>query len=118
MKSFRHAIRGLFVLVKEEHNARIHLAAAMLVIILSVFLKISCMEWIAVILLIALVFATELINSSLERLCDQLTQERQYWVKQVKDLAAGSVLIAAIAAAIIGGIIFIPKLWQLFHTMT
>jgi len=112
LASFRYAFNGLRILIKEEHNARIHLFVACCVLIAGVVLKISATEWIAVIFCIGLVIALELINSAIENIADFITGEKNETIKKIKDLSAGAVLIAAIASAIIGLIIFLPKIFK------
>ena len=108
--SFRYAFNGLKILVKEEHNARIHLFIAICVLIAGVIFKISTAEWIAVVFCIGLVIALELINSAIENTADLISKEKNETIKKIKDLSAGAVLIAAIASAVIGLIIFLPKI--------
>ena len=112
LKSFTFALNGLKVLILEEHNARIHLVAAILVIISGILLKISNAEWVAVTFSIGLVFALETINSAIENLADFVSPEKNDQIKKVKDLSAGAVLIGAIAALVNGLIIFIPKIFS------
>ena len=108
--SFKYAFQGLCHMLKTQHNAWIHIAAMVTVICLSFYFRISRTEWIFVIFAIGFVFAAELINTALERLTDIVSPEKQAQAGQVKDLAAGAVLVAAITALIIGLIIFIPKI--------
>ena len=108
--SFRYAFNGLKILIKEEHNARIHLFIACCVLIAGVLFKISIIEWIIIIFCIGLVFALELINSAIENTTDFISKEKNETIKKIKDLSAGAVLIAAIASTIIGLIIFLPKI--------
>ena len=110
LKSFTFALNGLKVLILEEHNARIHLVAALFVIIAGVLLELSNVEWIAIIFAIGLVFTLETINSAIENLADFVSPEKNDQIKKVKDLSAGAVLIGAITALFIGLIVFIPKL--------
>ena len=112
LKSFAFALNGLKILILEEHNARIHLVAAILVIISGILLKISNAEWVAVTFSIGLVFALETINSAIENLADFVSPEKNDQIKKVKDLSAGAVLIGAIAALVNGLIIFIPKIFS------
>ena len=109
--SFRYAFNGLKILIKEEHNARIHLFIACCVLIAGAVIKISTIEWIVVIFCICLVFALELINSAIEKTVDFVSIEKNETIKKIKDLSAGAVLIAAIASAIIGLMIFLPKIF-------
>jgi len=101
------------ILYSEEHNARIHLVAALLAILLGFFLKISMLEWIAIIVVIGAVFTAELFNSALENLSDHLAPEQHTNIKKVKDLAAAAVLVSALMALVTGVIIFLPKIFIL-----
>ncbi|RLD90557.1 MAG: diacylglycerol kinase [Bacteroidetes bacterium] len=113
LKSFKHAFNGLRILIKEEHNARIHLFATICVVIAGLFLKISLNEWIAITFSIGLVISLEIMNSSIESMADFISPERHEKIKKIKDLSASGVLISAITALIIGLIIFIPKIFKL-----
>lgn len=113
LKSFKFAFNGIRILFVNEHNAWIHLAAAMLVIIAGIVLKISISEWLAVLIAIGLVFTSEAINTSIEKLSDFISPERQNSIKEVKDLASAGVLISAITALIIGLIVFAQKILTL-----
>lgn len=110
INSFKYALNGLIILFREEHNARIHLIAAIIAVLISYFLRISYGEWVAVILAIAFVFTTEIINSSIERIADFISPETNDSIKQIKDLSAAAVLISAITAIVIALIIFLPKI--------
>lgn len=112
LRSFVYAFNGLKTLFIDEHNARIHLAIALVAIFTSVFLKISITEWIFIIGCIVLVFMAELFNSAIENLADVVSLMYHPKIKKVKDLAAASVLLAAILSVIVAAIIFIPKLLQ------
>ncbi len=113
LKSFKYAFAGLKTLVIEEHNARIHLIAALIAITLGFVLKISPGEWIALVIVMSLVFICELFNTSLEAFADFVSPERHPQIKKVKDLAAAAVLISALAALTTGVIIFLPKIMVL-----
>jgi diacylglycerol kinase (ATP) len=110
LKSFKYAWEGIVSFFRLEYNAQIHLAITVLVLVLSVTLKLSKWEVIAVVFSIAIVWVVEMINTVIEKMMDFICIERHPQIKLIKDLAAGAVLVAAIAAAIIGCIIFIPKL--------
>lgn len=109
LKSFYYAGAGLKQFFRQEHNARIHLAAAILVSILGWWLKVSHMEAVALVVVIGLVWVTEILNTCLEKAMDFITREKHPEIKIIKDLAAGAVLIATITAVIVGLFIFIPK---------
>lgn len=110
LKSFRFAWDGIVSFFRYEHNAQIHLAITVLVLVLSVTLRLTKWEAIAVVFSVALVWVAEMFNTVIEKTMDFISTERHPQIKLVKDIAAGAVLIAAIAAAIVGCIIFIPKL--------
>lgn len=110
IKSFSYAFAGLKVLFREEHNSWIHAVAAVLAVAMGFLFRISPMEWIAVVIVIGMVFAAEIINSSIERTADFVKAERDDRKRDIKDLGAAAVLVCAIAAAVVGIIIFIPKI--------
>lgn len=109
-KSFTFAFQGLRCLFREEHNARIHLIAAVLAVSFGFILEISTLEWLIVVVSIALVFGFELFNSAIENLCDFVSPGLQPMIKKVKDLAAGAVLLVSLSTLAVGLIIFIPKI--------
>lgn len=113
LKSFSYAFSGLKTALKEEHNLRIHLAAAILVVAFSLLFNINKYEWIAVILAIGFVFAMELLNSAIENMADFISLEKHDTIKKIKDISAAAVLVSAIAALIIGLLIFLPKIYEL-----
>ena len=105
LTSFKYAFNGVFLLLRNEHNAWIHSVAAIIAIVGGILLHINWVEWLFVIGVICLVFSLELINTAIERLCDAVTLEENPMIKQVKDLAAGAVVIGAIFALIVAGVI-------------
>jgi diacylglycerol kinase len=114
IRSFIPAFNGLKILIKEEHNSRIHLLAAILVLIASILFRISAIEWIVVIFAIGLVFVSEIINSAIENITDFISSENDETIKKIKDLSAAGVLISSFTSLIIGLIVFIPKVSKLF----
>ena len=108
LRSFGYAWKGIQSCVGKEQNLSFHLIAAMAVIIAGIVLGITRTEWIMVVMCIGTVIAAELFNTAIEKLVDLVSPERHPIAGQVKDIAAGAVLICAVAAAIIGLIIFIP----------
>lgn len=110
LRSFKFAGNGIRLLITHEHNAWIHCFAAVCVIIAGCWLGLSSTEWIAVVFAIAMVLAAEAVNSSIEALADLVSPDYNEAIKRTKDLAAGAVLILAIGAAIVGLIIFVPKI--------
>ncbi len=112
--SFACAFNGILTLIKNESHAQFHLFAAVCVIIAGFFFSISTTEWIAVIFAIALVFSAEGFNTTIEKICDIVSPDYDKKIGDIKDIAAGSVLICAIMAAIIGLLVFIPYVIALF----
>lgn len=114
LRSFKFAFAGWISALRTEANFRIHTVAALVVIGAGWFFDISTTEWMAVCLAIGLVMAMELANAAIERLADIVQPNHDERIKVMKDLAAGAVLIAALAAAAVGMIIFLPKLQVFF----
>lgn len=110
LKSFKYAIDGLVTLFKEETNAKIHLVATVLVIIVGIYLKVSLRDWIALTFCIAFVVSMELINTAVERLADVVSPAWHPLVKKAKDIAAGAVLVAALSAVVVGLLVFLPRI--------
>ena len=108
-KSFKYAYEGLKYAFKYEQNILVHFLATILVIIAGIFFKISITEWLILTLIVGLVIATELMNTSIEATIDLVIKEVHPLAKVAKDTAAAAVLIFGITALIIGLIIFVPK---------
>ena len=102
LESFKYAFNGLLILIKEEHNARIHLFATVCAIIAGIYFNISVQEWLSLVFAFGFVISLETVNSSLENIADFISPERHESIKRIKDLAAA----AAITAFTIGLIIF------------
>lgn len=113
IKSFSNALRGIVYLFKSQPNARIELSIALVVLLAGILFKINSTEWLIILLCIALVLGLEGINTSIEILADKLHPGFDKEIGKVKDTAAGAVLITSIVAAIIGIIIFAPRLLDL-----
>ena len=109
-RSFRYAIAGLKALMIGEHNAWIHLCAAVMAVALGLVFGLDAVEWCIIIICIAMVFALEAVNTAVESLADRISREQSALLKVAKDVAAGAVLVAAIGSLIVGCIIFVPKL--------
>lgn len=116
IKAFGHALDGWKRALKER-NVKIHLVITIFVLITSLLLKISRIEFIIILILIALVISAELFNTAIEEICDTITASlKLHYVDTTfpRDLAAGGVLVVASIAALVGLLIFIPKLLTLF----
>ncbi|MDY0405542.1 diacylglycerol kinase family protein [Virgibacillus sp. 179-BFC.A HS] len=105
---------GILEVIGAERNFRIHLGVFFLVIVCGVYMKLSAMEWCLILIVSSLVMVAEMLNSAIERLIDYLKPEIHPAAKSIKDIAAGSVLLAVISAVAVGCIIFIPKIALLF----
>ena len=114
VRSIGYAAAGIKTVFVSEPNMKLHAAATVCVIGAGIGLGISSLEWAIVTGCIGAVLALECINTAIECLADQVCPSQDPLIKQTKDLAAGGVLAMAIAAAIIGGIIFAPKFISLF----
>lgn len=110
VNSFKYAIEGFISSFKTERNMKIHVLAMALVVILGIYLKLSPIEWCIIVISIALVISAELFNTAIETLVDMVSPERNPNAKLVKDISAAAVLALAIGAAVVGTIIFIPKI--------
>ena len=113
IQSFGYAGRGVWLVISSEANMKIHLAVAVLVVMAGFFFQITVSEWMACLLCFGLVFSTEMINTSIENVVDLVSPKHHDLARNAKDIAAGAVLISALMAAIVGLIIFLPKLWVL-----
>lgn len=112
--SFKYAFNGLWLLLRDEHNSRIHLFFAILATFGGFWFKITQIEWLILLLTFALVFAAEFFNSAIEAIADKVSPEKDPLIKKAKDVAAGGVLITAIISMIIGILIFGERLFNLF----
>lgn len=111
VKAFYHAFNGAGYFIRYDRNAKIHLAAAILVVIAGVYFGIAIMEWCILFLCMGLVISFEMLNHALETLCDVVHEAHHPLIKTVKDVAAAAVLCSAITSAMIGLVIFIPKIY-------
>ncbi|MFF2875243.1 diacylglycerol kinase family protein [Gottfriedia sp. NPDC057991] len=107
-KSFGFAFSGIFKVIKDERNIKIHLFAALISIGLAFYLHISRIDWLILLLIITIVISLELVNSSIEAVVDLASPNKHPLAKKAKDVAAGAVLVAAIVSIIIGALLFFP----------
>lgn len=113
MKSFRDAFKGIGILIRSERNFQIHLVAFCLAIGAAFYLNIASHEYVAILLVSGLVFGLEGINTAIEKLCDEVTEDRKETIRIIKDISAGAVLISALVALAIGVAIFLPYITEL-----
>ena len=109
MRSFGYAIRGLRTMLALQANARIHALATIVVVALGFLLGLNSWEWCAVVGAIGLVWTAEGMNTAIEALTDLVSPGEHPLAGRAKDIAAGAVLCAAVAAAVIGLIVFLPR---------
>ena len=105
-----HAIEGISRSWNIGRNFKIQVGCALISLVLCVLLNVQGWEWIVVLILIGGVLALETVNSSIEKLCDLISMQRDPKIKTIKDLSAGAVLIFCVIAFVIGCLIFIPKI--------
>lgn len=110
LKAFKYAIEGFFTALKTERNMKIHLSIMFWVILMGFIFKLSFLEWIICIILFVLVISGELFNTAIEIMVDRLMPYENENAKKAKDISAAAVLVLAIGAAVIGLMIFIPKI--------
>lgn len=113
IKSIGFALAGVATMLRTQHNAWVHLAATVAVVLLAFWFAITTVEWLALILAIVAVWSAEALNTALELLCDVASPEFHPLVKQAKDVAAAAVLIAVVGALAVGLLIFGPRLLAL-----
>lgn len=110
IRSFAFAFSGIRTFLVREQNARIHFAATIFVFILLAVFHIQGVEAAMLLMATGLVWITEMINTCVESILDHVSPARHPAVKQIKDIAAGAVLIASIIALCTGAFIFIPHI--------
>lgn len=115
IKSLGHALNGWILFFAKEKNGQIQSVITILVIVAGFLLKISNMEWLIILLCMGLVLAMEMTNSVIEKLIDFLNPAQHPQIKWIKDVAAGAVLWTAVLSAIIGIIIFLPKIILIYN---
>lgn len=115
LKAFGYAFVGIRSAVLAERNIQIHLFVSVVVISFGIWLSLSPVEWIFILFAIGGMLSLEMLNSAIERVVDLVTKEFHPLAKDAKDIAAGAVLLYAIISVIIGVIIFLPKLINIFE---
>ena len=114
LRSFGYAWQGIRCCIGKEQNLSFHLIATIIVVIAGLYLNITKNEWLGIILCIGLVISAELFNTAVEKLVDFVSPQQHPLAGQVKDIAAGAVLVCALAAIVVGLIIFVPYLTRIF----
>lgn len=111
LASFRHAFAGWWYVLRTQHNAWIHAVASVAILAVALWLGLGRTEWALLILTIALVWVAEFVNTAVEALVDLLSPDIHPLAKAAKDIAAAAVLIAALAAVVVGLLVLGPPLW-------
>ncbi len=112
--SFSYPIKGLKYAYRNEQNLAVDVGVSLLVLIAGFIFQLEHYEWIIIVMTIAVVIAGELINTAIEAVVDLVTEEYHPLAKVAKDTSAAAVFVLAIMAAVVGIIIFLPKLISLF----
>lgn len=110
LASYRYAIRGIWLAFRYERNMIFHVAAAIAVIVVNCMLKVTHTDWLITLMLIGLAWMAEIFNTTIEKLADRVTKEKDPLIGQVKDLASGAVLVICIFAIICAAVIYLPYL--------
>ena len=114
IKSFTCAWQGIKYCVYYEKNFRVQLCVASVTLISGLYFKISIPEWLTILFFSGLVLSLEMINTTIEKLSNEICQSVNPVIKQVKDISAGAVFLSSILSFIVGAIIFLPKIKYLF----
>lgn len=114
-QSFKYASEGIYFAFKYNQNIRIHFVIAVLVVILSIFFKISAFEMGILGIMILLVISTEMINTSIEEMANLITRDHKMEAKIAKDVAAGMVLLTSVGAVVVGILVFLPHVLKFFN---
>ena len=109
--AFGHAFRGWWYVLNTQHNTWIHATVAIIVFILGLWLKLPARDWAVLVLTIAMVFMAEFLNTAIEAVVDIASPVHHPLAKVGKDVGAGAVLVAALAAVLVGLLILGPPLW-------
>lgn len=110
LKSISYAAKGIHAFLSTETHAVVHAAATAVVVAACFFFPVSAKEIIALLIVTGMVWVAELLNTAIEKMMNFLSPQKSTEVKFIKDVAAGAVLLAALTAILVGGIIFIPKI--------
>ncbi len=110
-QSFLHAFHGLKEMLSNERNFQIELGAFLINIFLIFYLKLSALEAAVIIMVCATVLSLEIVNTSIEKVCDVVQPAIDPRIKILKDVSAGAVLLMSISAVIVGALIYLPYLY-------
>jgi diacylglycerol kinase len=111
LRSFLTGFLGLAHAIGSEQNMRLHCLAALGVIVAGFVFPLAVWEWIVVVFCIGLVISAECMNTAIERLADRVSRETDPLIKHAKDCGSAAVSVVAFTAAVVGGLVFVPKIW-------
>jgi diacylglycerol kinase len=111
LRSFLTGSLGLVHAFRTEQSLRLHCLAAVGVVGAGFALQLAAWEWTAIVLCVGLVISAECLNTAMERLADRISREQDPLLGQAKDCGSAAVLVLALTAAVVGGVILVPKLW-------
>ncbi|HNW55525.1 MAG TPA: diacylglycerol kinase family protein [bacterium] len=114
LKSFRYAKQGIVRVFREEQNFTVELTIGLVAIVLAVFLNFNAVKWAILLLTCGLVLVAELLNSAVERVTDLLKPRLDVYVKEIKDIMAAAVFLAAGVSVLVGCCLFLGPLINLF----
>lgn len=114
VKSIQYALHGIAYVFRHEQNFRIQVGVSLVTLLASWVFSLTASERIVIVLLIIFILVLELVNSAIEKFTDILKPRMHEHVGLVKDIMAGTVLLSSLGASIIGAMIFIPHLIELF----
>jgi len=109
IRSFKFALRGIWLLITTEHSIMIQFSIAIIMTIVGFIMQLSAIEWILQVFAIGLVLVAESLNTGIEKLSDFIHPDYHKRIGFIKDISAGAVTFAAIVAVIVGLIIYLPK---------
>ena len=112
LRSVRYAVRGVRTMLAGQHNAWVHAAATVAVVVAAVILRVSRGDWCWLVAAMMAVWTAEALNTAFEFLCDVASPAFHPAVEKAKDVAAGGVLLTAVGATAIGGLVFVPHVWH------
>jgi diacylglycerol kinase (ATP) len=110
LRSFVYAGRGVWILLRSQHNSWIHAAGTLVVVVAGIVLDVSRADWLALVLAMTLVWSAEGFNTAIEFLSDAAQPEFHPLIEKAKDVAAGAVLLCALGALAVGVLVFAPHL--------
>jgi diacylglycerol kinase len=117
IRSFGYAFEGIYYTLRTQRNMRVHAGIGLVAVVLGLWLGISVVEWAVLLVMMALVFTLEMMNTVVEALVDLMTDAYHPLAKIAKDVAAGAVLVAAILAVGVGLFLFLPRLLHLIFNI-